>query len=167
MRVRPELSSIADESTDSSFIPSFWSKLWYCPAIRIWRRREEHKTVYSGLKGPKHEIFESGFFTKIRPVRVDDLRTGEKKWRFASWSLYLKVFATNTLLSVCSACAKWPKKFRVSPQKKVVWDALGTVIKGSRKIFKNCCVLNFLWRFKWKRIIKRMLCLLNVHWAYA
>ncbi len=30
------------------------------------------------LKGPKHEIFESGFFTQIRPVRLDDLGTGEK-----------------------------------------------------------------------------------------
>jgi hypothetical protein len=31
------------------------------------------------LKGPKHEIFESGFFTEIRPVRIGDLGTGEKK----------------------------------------------------------------------------------------
>jgi hypothetical protein len=31
------------------------------------------------LKGPKHEIFESGFFTDIRPVRIGDLGTGEKK----------------------------------------------------------------------------------------
>jgi hypothetical protein len=30
------------------------------------------------LKRPKHEIFESGFFTQIRPVRVDDLGTGKK-----------------------------------------------------------------------------------------
>ena len=29
------------------------------------------------LKGPKHEIFESGFFTEIRPVRIGDLGTGE------------------------------------------------------------------------------------------
>ncbi len=33
-------------------------------------------TVY--LKGPKHEIFESGVFKLIRPVRVVDLGTGEK-----------------------------------------------------------------------------------------
>jgi hypothetical protein len=31
------------------------------------------------LKGPKHEIFESGFFTEIRPVGIGDLGTGEKK----------------------------------------------------------------------------------------
>jgi hypothetical protein len=31
------------------------------------------------LKGPKHEIFEIVFFTQIRPVRVGDLGTGEKK----------------------------------------------------------------------------------------
>jgi hypothetical protein len=31
------------------------------------------------LKGPKHEIFESGFLTEIRPVRIGDLGTGEKK----------------------------------------------------------------------------------------
>ncbi len=30
------------------------------------------------LKGPKHEIFESGFFTEIRPVRIVDLGTGKK-----------------------------------------------------------------------------------------
>ena len=34
------------------------------------------------LKGPKHEIFESGFFTEIRPVRIGDLGTGEKKMKF-------------------------------------------------------------------------------------
>ncbi len=34
------------------------------------------------LKGPKHGIFESEFFTLIRPVRVDDLGTGEKKMTF-------------------------------------------------------------------------------------
>jgi hypothetical protein len=31
------------------------------------------------LKGAKHEIFEIGFFTEIRPVRVGDLGTGEKR----------------------------------------------------------------------------------------
>ncbi len=31
------------------------------------------------LKGPKHEIFESGFFTETRPVRIGDLGTGVKK----------------------------------------------------------------------------------------
>jgi hypothetical protein len=36
------------------------------------------KPSHSFLKGPKHEIFERGFFTQIRPVRVDDLGTGEK-----------------------------------------------------------------------------------------
>jgi hypothetical protein len=34
------------------------------------------------LKGPKHEIFKSGFFTEIRPVRIGDLGTGEKKMKF-------------------------------------------------------------------------------------
>jgi hypothetical protein len=32
------------------------------------------------LKGPKHEIFESKFFTQIRPVRVVDLGTDEKNY---------------------------------------------------------------------------------------
>ncbi len=31
------------------------------------------------LKGPKHEIFESGLFVQIRPVRLGDLGTGERK----------------------------------------------------------------------------------------
>ncbi len=35
--------------------------------------------MFLSLKGPKHEIFESGFFTEIRPVRIGDLGTGEKK----------------------------------------------------------------------------------------
>jgi hypothetical protein len=30
------------------------------------------------LKGPKHEIFESGFFTQIRDLWLGDLGTGEK-----------------------------------------------------------------------------------------
>ncbi len=30
------------------------------------------------LKGPKHEIFESGFFTQIRGLWLGDLETGEK-----------------------------------------------------------------------------------------
>ncbi len=38
-----------------------------------------HAENYSTCRGPKHEIFESEFFTLIRPVRVDDLGTGEKK----------------------------------------------------------------------------------------
>ncbi len=63
------------------------------------------KNLKWALKGPKHEIFESGFITQIRPVRLDGLGTGEKIWHFASWSLYLKVFASNILFSVCSACA--------------------------------------------------------------
>jgi hypothetical protein len=37
------------------------------------------KGLRYGLKGPKHEIFESAFFTEIRPVRIGDLGTGEKK----------------------------------------------------------------------------------------
>ncbi len=35
--------------------------------------------IVFNLKGPKHEIFESGFFTETRPVRIGDLGTGEKK----------------------------------------------------------------------------------------
>ena len=30
------------------------------------------------LKGPKHEIFESGFFTQIRGLWLGELGTGEK-----------------------------------------------------------------------------------------
>ncbi len=51
--------------------------------IIMEKRTKEQKIVFFHekleLKGPKHEIFESGFFTVIRPVRVDDLGTGEKK----------------------------------------------------------------------------------------
>jgi hypothetical protein len=31
------------------------------------------------LKGPKHEIFESGFFTQIRGLWLGELGTGKKK----------------------------------------------------------------------------------------
>jgi hypothetical protein len=47
----------------------------------------------------------AGFFTEIRPLRIGDLGTGEKKRNFVSLSLYFKVFAVNILLSVYSACA--------------------------------------------------------------
>jgi hypothetical protein len=40
------------------------------------RIRKSRDTV--PLKGPKHEIFESGFITEIRPVRIGDLGTSEK-----------------------------------------------------------------------------------------
>jgi hypothetical protein len=65
-------------------------------------------TMYM-LKGPKHEIFESGFFTQIRPVGLDDLGTGEKIWHFASWSLYLKVFATKSYLAYAQYALNNPK----------------------------------------------------------
>jgi hypothetical protein len=34
-------------------------------------------SIVSALKGPKHEIFESGFFTQIRGLWLGDFRTGE------------------------------------------------------------------------------------------
>jgi hypothetical protein len=34
--------------------------------------------LFCSLKGPKHEIFESGFFTQIRRLWLGDLGTGEK-----------------------------------------------------------------------------------------
>jgi hypothetical protein len=52
------------------------------------------------LKGPKHEIFESGFFTQITPVWLGDMGTGEKYCNFVSLCLDLKFFAANILLSV-------------------------------------------------------------------
>jgi hypothetical protein len=55
---------------------------------------------FQSLKGPKHEIFESEFFTQIRPVWLGDLGTGEKNRNFASLSLDMKIFAANILLSV-------------------------------------------------------------------
>ncbi len=38
-------------------------------------KRDDRKS----LKGPKHEIFESGFFTQIRRLWLGDMETGEKK----------------------------------------------------------------------------------------
>ena len=45
----------------------------------IFGPQSESEKTENFLKGPKHEIFESGFFTEIRPVRIGDLGTGEKK----------------------------------------------------------------------------------------
>ncbi len=78
-------------------------------SVMVWKassfRQDDHPATYLGkfsaacplLKGPKHEIFESGFFTQIRRLWLGDLGTGEKN--------YFKVFAANFLLSVRSACA--------------------------------------------------------------
>jgi hypothetical protein len=57
------------------------------------------------LKGPKHEIFESGYFTQIRGLWLGDFGTGEKNLNFESWSNYFRVFAAKFLLSIRSACA--------------------------------------------------------------
>jgi hypothetical protein len=43
------------------------------------KKRKRRLTAQElNLKGPKHEIFESGFFTEIIPVRIGDLGTGKK-----------------------------------------------------------------------------------------
>ncbi len=41
------------------------------------------------LKGPKREIFDSGFFALIRPIWIGDLGTRPKNYKF--WCLGLKV----------------------------------------------------------------------------
>jgi hypothetical protein len=95
--------------------------------FRVYCRSKNVANPIFTLKGPKHEIFEGGFFTQIRPVRLDDLGTGEKIWHFASWSLYLKVFATNILFSVCQHALKNPKNFKIAPPKKLCempWEPL-------------------------------------------
>ncbi len=48
----------------------------YCPAR--WIRPKLGSFDRSSLKGPKHEIFESGFFSQIRGLWLGDLGTGEK-----------------------------------------------------------------------------------------
>jgi hypothetical protein len=88
-------------SDDGKYKSRPWSfVLWSLYQSRNWIRKRSLKVVgdcvyanskqhvgrtggrrinFSLLKGPKHEIFESGFFTEIRPVRIGDLGTGEKK----------------------------------------------------------------------------------------
>jgi hypothetical protein len=49
--------------------------------LKVQERFLKHfmfKIFDGGLKGPKHEIFESGFFTQIRGLWLGDLGTGEK-----------------------------------------------------------------------------------------
>jgi hypothetical protein len=45
----------------------------------LLNQSESLLTLDRKLKGPKHEIFESRFFTEMRPLRIGDLGTGEKK----------------------------------------------------------------------------------------
>jgi hypothetical protein len=52
------------------------------------------------LKGPKHEIFDNEFFTKIRPLWLGDLGTSKKKLNSVSLCLGMKFFPVNILLSV-------------------------------------------------------------------
>jgi hypothetical protein len=41
------------------------------------------------LKGPKHEIFGSGFFTLIKPIWIGDLGTSKKKLNTGMvWAFY-------------------------------------------------------------------------------
>ncbi len=72
--------------------------------LLLWDRFFRN-SAHATLKGPKHEIFESVFFTQIRRLWLGDLGTGEKNLNFDSCSHYFKVFAANFLLSVRSACA--------------------------------------------------------------
>jgi hypothetical protein len=58
----------------------------------------EDKFRINTLKGPKHEIFESGFFTQIRPVRVYDLGNGEKKITFHKLEPLIEGFCYEYLI---------------------------------------------------------------------
>ncbi len=49
-------------------------------------------SVKSWLKGPKHEIFEKGVFTQIRPVWVGDLGTRPKNYKNLWLGFYIKIF---------------------------------------------------------------------------
>ncbi len=39
---------------------------------------QDCESVGGNLKGPKHEIFGSGFFTLIKPIRIGDVGTSIK-----------------------------------------------------------------------------------------
>jgi hypothetical protein len=64
----------------------FGSEAWLSLFWKYINDPEKGYPVYQGhrvlgggmLKGPKHEIFGSGFFTETRPVRIGDLGTGKK-----------------------------------------------------------------------------------------
>ncbi len=56
-----------------TFVHTLKELIWLiCPQQKYLSR----ETV--PLKGPKQEIFENGFFTQIRRLRLGDLGTGEK-----------------------------------------------------------------------------------------
>jgi hypothetical protein len=64
------------------------------------------------LKGPKHEIFESGFFTQIRP--------GEKKMKFRKLECLFEGFCCEYLIKrTTSMRLTTQKKFKIAKRKKL------------------------------------------------
>ncbi len=78
------------------------------------------------LKGAQAwDIRERIFYTNQRPVRVGDLGTGEKKMKFRKLECLFEGFWCKYLIK---RMISMRKKIQDSQKKKVVWDALGTLI---------------------------------------
>jgi hypothetical protein len=111
------------------------------------------------LKGPKHEIFESEFFTQIIPVWLGDLGTSEKKLKFRKFESWYEDFCWEYLMKRMISMLLITKKFQDRQKTKFVWDALGTLMKCSRKFFYLIFVFQIFYGGLKKRII------LNAGWA--
>ncbi len=66
------------------------------------------------LKGPKHEIFVTGIFSEIRPVRVADLETRPKNLKSLCLGPYITHYFWDFCFSAVGYSAKkiknWSKK---------------------------------------------------------
>jgi hypothetical protein len=50
------------------------------------------------LKGPKYEIFGSGFFTLIKPIWIGDLGTSTKKIKWGWFGPFITLYSPRFLL---------------------------------------------------------------------
>jgi hypothetical protein len=118
------------------------------------------------LKRPKHEIFESGFLHKsdLYGRWLGDWR---KKWNFASWSVLFEGFRYEYLIKRMISMRLITKKIQDSPPKKSCVRCLRDLHLKFKKDFNKFFCFEVFMVVYIKTIIKRMLCLLNVHWAYA
>jgi hypothetical protein len=81
----------------------------------------------ASLKGPKHEIFESGFLYTNQTCTGRWLGDWRKKMKFRKLECLFEGFCYEYLIKRTISMRLITKKMQDSPPKKVVWDALGTL----------------------------------------
>jgi hypothetical protein len=92
------------------------------------------------IKGAQAWDIRGRFFfkTQIRPVRVDDLGTGEKNdISQVGAFMYFKVFATNIFLAYAQHAINDQKNFKLVPPNKLCEMPWGPSLKGQERFLKN------------------------------